>query len=171
MMTINDDSAKEEWISKSQKKRDCDALQKIGEQLIKLKADELASISLPEELELAILEARKLKSHSALKRQRQYIGKIIRTCDSEDIATQLNKVLHKNDTNTAQFKRIERWRDRLLENDKVVLGEIIDVHPQLDRQHIHNLVRQADKEARENKPPGSARKLFKYLRDLESQDA
>ena len=95
----------------------------------------------------------------------------MRSCDSEEIAAQLNSVLHKNDTNTAQFKRIERWRDRLLENDKDVLGEIINVHPQLDRQHIHNLVRQADKESRENKPPGSARKLFKYLRDLESQDA
>ena len=167
---MNDDSTEEEWISKSQRKRDCDALQKIGEQLIKLKADDLASILLPEELELAILEARKLKSNSALKRQRQYIGKIMRSCDSEDIAAQLNKVLHKNDTNTALFKKIERWRDRLLENDKNVLGEIISAHPQVDRQHIHNLVRQAEKEAKTNKPPSSSRKLFKYLRDLAFQD-
>jgi ribosome-associated protein len=167
MMKISsDDNTEEEWVSKSQKKRDCDAMQRIGDKLLKLKPDELALINLPAELEDALNEAHRIHSNSALKRQRQYLGKIIRNCDSEKIEKQLNNVIHRNDTNTAQFKKIERWRDRLIDNDTQVLGEIIQQHPALDRQHIHNLVRQAAKEESANKPPAASRKLFKYLREL-----
>lgn len=167
MMKISsDDNTEEEWVSKSQKKRDCDALQRIGDKLLKLKPDELALIDLPADLEDALNEAHRIHSNSALKRQRQYLGKIIRSCDSEKIEKQLNTVIHRNDTNTAQFKKIERWRDRLIDNDKQVLGELIQQHPALDRQHVHNLVRQAAKEESANKPPAASRKLFKYLREI-----
>jgi ribosome-associated protein len=162
----SDDNTEEEWVSKSQKKRECDAMQRIGDKLLKLKPDELALIDLPAELEDALNEARRIRSNSALKRQRQYLGKIIRSCDSETIEKQLNTVIHRNDTNTAQFKKIERWRDRLIDNDKQVLGEIIQQYPGLDRQHVHNLVRQAAKEESTNKPPAASRKLFKYLREI-----
>lgn len=161
-----DDNTQEAWISKSQRKRDCDSLQKISDRLLKLKPEELALINLPDELEDALHEAHRIKSNSALKRQRQYLGKIMRTCDSDHIENQLNSIIHRNDTNTAHFKKIEHWRDRLIENDREVLGEIIREHPSLDRQHVHNLVRQAAKEASADKPPVASRKLFKYLREI-----
>ena len=163
---MSEDDAQEDWVSKSERKRECDARQKISDRLLKLKPEELALIDLPTELEDALKETHRIQSNSALKRQRQYLGKIMRTCDSEIIEKQLNNVVHRNDTNTAQFKKIEKWRDRLIENDKMVLGEIIREHPELDRQHIHNLVRQATKEASVNKPPAASRKLFKYLREV-----
>ena len=159
------DNTEEEWISKSQRKRDCDSLQHISDRLLKLKPEELALIDLPDELRDALHEAHRIRSNSALKRQRQYLGKIMRTCESDHIKNQLNSIIHRNDTNTAQFKKIERWRDRLIENNKEVLGEIIQEFPELDRQHVHNLVRQATKEASANKPPAASRKLFKYLRE------
>ena len=161
-----EDDFHEEWISKSQRKRECEAQQKISDRLLELKPEELALIDLPAELEDALKEAHRIRSNSALKRQRHYLGKIMRSCDSEKIENQLNSVIHRNDTNTAQFKKIEKWRDRLVEKDKQVLGEIIRQHPGLDRQHIHNLVRQATKEASANKPPAASRKLFKYLREI-----
>jgi ribosome-associated protein len=160
------DKTDEEWISKSQRKRDCDSLQHISDRLLKLKPEELALIDLPDELRDALHEAHRIRSNSALKRQRQYLGKIMRTCESGHIENQLNSIIHRNDTNTAQFKKIERWRDRLVENDNEVLGEIIREHPDLDRHHVHNLVRQAAKEAAADKPPAASRKLFKYLREL-----
>jgi ribosome-associated protein len=163
---MTEDNIEEEWVSKSQKKRDADAQQKISDKLLRLKPDELALIDLPAALEDALKEAHQINSNSALKRQRQFLGKIMRTCDSEHIENQLNRIIHRNDTNTAQFKKIERWRDRLIENDKEVLGEIIQQHPELDRQHVHNLVRQATKEESTNKPPVASRKLFKYLREI-----
>lgn len=160
------EEAEEEWISKSQRKRDCDSLQKISDRLLKLKPDELSLIDLPEELVDALKEAHRIHSNSALKRQRQYLGKIMRACDSDIIEQQLNSIIHRNDINTAQFKKIEKWRDRLIDNDKQVLGEIIGQYPDLDRHHVHNLVRQAGKEASTNKPPAASRKLFKYLREI-----
>ena len=166
MILKTGDNTEEEWISKSQRKRDCDSLQHISDQLLKLKPEDLALIDLPDELKDALHEAHRIHSNSALKRQRQYLGKLMRTFDSDSIESQLNSIIHRNDTNTAQFKKIERWRDRLIENDREVLGEIIREHPALDRQHVHNLVRQAAKEASANKPPAASRKLFKYLREI-----
>jgi len=163
---ISSDDSPEEWVSKSQKKRDCEALQSVSDKLLELKPEELALLDLPDELEDALQEAHRIHSNSALKRQRQYLGKIMRNCDSSKIVKQLNAVIHRHDTNTAQFRKIERWRDRLVDNDKAVLGEIINELPDLDRHHVHNLVRQAAKEALAEKPPTASRKLFKYLREL-----
>ena len=83
------DNTEEEWISKSQRKRVCESLQKISDRLLKLKPDELALIDLPDELKNALQEAHHIHSNSALKRQRQYLGKIMRSCDSEKIQQQL----------------------------------------------------------------------------------
>ena len=164
-----DESLEEDELppSKSQIKRECDALQKIGEDLIALKNSELDEIDLPEELESAIHEARRLKSRSGLKRQRQYIGKVMRTIDHEAVTAQLNKIKHKHDTNTAAFKKVEHWRDRLLNDEHNALTEVINIYPNIDRQHINQLVRQATLEKKHEKPPAAARKLFKYLQEVE----
>ncbi len=71
--------------SKSAKKREYLALQKLGEDLISLKESDLIAIVTDEDLLEAVLEARQIKSHSALRRQKQYIGKIMRRVDSEPI--------------------------------------------------------------------------------------
>ena len=163
---MSDDENTHHWISKSQRKRDCDAQQKISDRLLKLTPEQLSHIDLPAELIDALDEARRIRSNSALKRQRQYLGKIMRTCNSAEIERQLDAVIHRNDTNTALFKRLEKWRDRLIDNDRQVLTEIIAQYPELDRHHVHNLVRQAAKEASANKPPAASRKLFRYLREL-----
>ena len=163
-----DESLEEELPpSKSQVKRECDALQKIGEDLIALKNSELDGMVLPEELDIAIRDARKLKSRSGLKRQRQYIGKVMRIIDHEDVERQLNKIKHKHDTNTAAFKKVEHWRDRLLDDGHAAVTEVINVYPNIDRQHINQLVRQAALEKKHEKPPAAARKLFKYLQEVE----
>ncbi|MCK5263097.1 MAG: DUF615 domain-containing protein [Gammaproteobacteria bacterium] len=165
-MNTEDEFEEELPPSKSQEKRDCDAQKKLGDELVKLKQEELNSMILPDTLLEALHEARRIQSRSGLKRQRQYIGKIMRQIDSDEIKKQLEQIRHKHDTNTAQFRKIEQWRDRLLLDDKTALSEIIDTHPEIDRQHINQLIRQAKRELQQEKPPASARKLFKYLRDL-----
>ena len=165
-MKTEDEFEEELPPSKSQEKRDCDALKKLGDELVTLKQEDLDTLSLPDTLLDALREARKIQSRSGLKRQRQYIGKIMRQIDSDEIKKQLEQIRHKHDTNTVQFRKIEQWRDRLLVNDKTALSEIIDTHPEIDRQHINQLIRQAKREQQQEKPPAAARKLFKYLRDL-----
>ena len=166
-MTIEDKQTEEQLPSKSQLKRDSEALQKVGEELVTLSSSELDSMDLPDVLNEAVRTARKIQSRGGLKRQRQLIGKIMRQIDSESVEKQLAIIKHKHDTNTVVFRRIEQWRDRLLANDKTTLTEIINIHPDIDRQYINQLVRQALREQKQDKPPASARKLFKYLRDIE----
>lgn len=156
-----------EWLpSKTQLKREAHQLVELGIEITQMKKADIDSLDLPDELYEAVTTAMKIRSGSGLKRQRQYIGKLLRNLDHDSIRARVETIRHRHDTNTAAFKRLESWRDRLLQNDKQVLGEILAAHPGLDRQHVHQLVRQAHKEAAAGKAPASARKLFRYLREL-----
>jgi len=164
---LNNDETDQLPPSKTRLKHEAHQLVKLGEAILKLKKDEIKKLNLPDELDEAIHTALKIKSHSGLKRQRLYIGKLLRNIDHEAIAIQLNKLKHRHDTNTAAFKRLESWRDRLVEGDNQVMSELFGHFPELDRQHIHQLVRHAHQEQKKNKPPASARKLFRYLQSLQ----
>jgi len=78
--------------SKSARKREVVALQKLGETLIALKESELRQIGLDEELLAAVLDARQMKSHGALRRQKQFIGKLMRRIDPEPIRAALTRL-------------------------------------------------------------------------------
>ncbi len=162
-----DEETQYDGPSKSQLKRDSQHLIDVGEEILKLSQEDIRSLQLPDELSDAVTTALKIKSRSGLKRQRLYIGKLLRAMDSEEIETQLRKIQHRHDTNTAHFKRLEKWRDSLIDNDRATLNEVISHYPEIDRQHINQLIRAAHQEKQKNKPPAASRKLFKYLRDLE----
>jgi len=100
--------------SKSQKKRMQTALQDLGEQLIGLSDDLLASLSLDERLNYAIQEARRMKSHEAKRRQKQYIGKLMRDIDQEPIQALLSSLKVDDRQQKRIFANAERWRDRLV---------------------------------------------------------
>lgn len=172
-MTSNENNNETEDLydgpSKSQLKRDSHHLVDVGEEILKLSKEDRESLPLGDELKEAINTALKIKSRSGLKRQRLYIGKLLRAMDSEAIEAQLRKIQHRHDTNTAHFKRLERWRDSLINNDKATLNEVITHYPGIDRQHINQLIRAAHQEKQHDKPPAASRKLFKYLRELEDE--
>lgn len=71
--------------SKSAKKREYLALQKLGEELIGLKESDLKQLELDVDLLEAVQEARTIKSHGALRRQKQYIGKLMRHVDPDPL--------------------------------------------------------------------------------------
>lgn len=165
--TGSNEDDKYDGPSKSQLKRDSQHMIDVGEEILKLSREDIQSLQLPDEINEAVSTALKIKSRSGLKRQRLYIGKLLRTMDSEDIETQLKNIQHRHDTNTAHFKRLEKWRDSLIDNDKTTLDQVISHYPEIDRQHINQLVRAAHREKQQDKPPAASRKLFKYLRELE----
>lgn len=78
--------------SKSARKREYLALQKLGEELLAVKEPDLLGIELADELLEAVLEARRIKSHGALRRQKQYIGKLMRQVDPEPIRAALARL-------------------------------------------------------------------------------
>ena len=156
----------DDWVSKTERKKECNDLQKLGEELITLKISELDSFDLPDTLYAAIKDAHKIRQHGALKRHKHFIGKLMRSVDAESIEQQLIKVRHKEDVNTARFQLIEKWRDRIIAEGDQALPLLMSEFPQLDRQHIRQLFRKARKEQENNKPPAASRQIFKYLRDL-----
>ena len=78
--------------SKSARKREYLALQKLGEELIALKQSELDSLPLDENLLEAVVEAQQIKAHGALRRQKQYIGKLMRHIDPEPLRLEIAKL-------------------------------------------------------------------------------
>lgn len=67
--------------SKSQRKRDAHAAQKLGERLVDMRESDLADLPLDESLRDAIATARRITSRGARARQLQYIGKLMRAAD------------------------------------------------------------------------------------------
>lgn len=78
--------------SKSARKRQYLALQKLGEELLTVRESDLLDMEMDEDLRDAVLEARKIRSHGALRRQKQYIGKLMRQIDPEPIRAALARV-------------------------------------------------------------------------------
>ncbi len=78
--------------SKSAKKREYIALQKLGEALITLKASDLDRLQLDDNLRDAVSQAKQMKAHGALRRQKQYIGKLMRHIDPEPIRSEMAKL-------------------------------------------------------------------------------
>ena len=159
----------ETLVSKSQVKRECLDLQELGEAMSKLEPSALDRIPMDEKIRDAIITIRKLKKGSALKRQVQYVGKLLRNTDFEPIRDAYVKVVNHYREDVKQFHKLENWRDRLVEEGDKALGELLDEMPQLDRQHLRQLIRQANKEKQKNKPPKSSREIFKYLRQVSEE--
>ena len=156
----------EELISKSQRKRDATAAQQLGKDILGLSPDAQNSIELPENLSKALNDARRIKKNSALKRQLQYIGKLMRHIDLEPIREQYLKLTNHYDKDIKALHHLEKWRDRLLAEGDKALEELINEAPDTDRQHLRQLIRQSAKETKLKKPPKSAREIFKYLKVL-----
>ncbi|CAJ0680775.1 ribosome biogenesis factor YjgA [Ralstonia mannitolilytica] len=163
---IGDEDDPDTPKSKSQRKREVNALQDLGTALEALPKDKLAKVPLPETLADALREAKRITSHEGKRRQMQYIGKLMRTLTDEDVEA-IRRVMATfvgaSKAETARLHAIERWRDRLIAGDDAVT-EFIAAHPDTDVQALRTLVRNARKEAQLAKPPKSSRELFQMVK-------
>jgi ribosome-associated protein len=155
--------------SKSERKRQMLALQKIGEALVSLSSPQLAQIPLEWPLNDAVHEARGLKTHEAKRRQMQFIGKLMRNVDVQPIVEALDKVQLKGQYSKAKFHQVERWRDQLIAQDDDTIQEFLTKHPLADNQQLRQLVRNAQKDVKEGKNSGADTALFRYLRSVIEQ--
>ncbi len=157
-------------ISKTQRKAEADQLQQIGKSLIALPDDKVKQLNLPEALYEAIVEAKRISSNGAIRRQMQYIGKLMRDIDSTPIVEQLAKWEGKNQEENARFHALERWRERLISeaatSSNDVLHAFVTQYPNDEIQRLRHLIRNAYQEQSSNKPPKSSRELFKLLREI-----
>ena len=107
----------QEWVSKTRMKKQMNDLQDLGVQLTRLSADTRKKIGLPEDLLEALLAHKKITANGALKRQTQYIGRLMRDVDPAPIEAYLAKLRGDNTAHNALMQRIEQARERLIEHD------------------------------------------------------
>lgn len=152
-------------ISKTQRKRESHSLQDIGEALVALSTERLEQLNLPQNLLDAVLDAKRISKFGALRRQMQYLGRLMRDVDAEPIRERLDAWKGQSAGEIAKLHQIERWRTRLLDDDQA-LGELADAHPGADIQRLRTLIRNVQREAEAKKPPKSYRELFQALREI-----
>lgn len=154
----------EDLKSKSQRKRDADALQTLGNQLITWSVDDLEQLPLTETLLQAICAAKSIKSHGAVRRQSQLIGKLIRSADHEAIVAAFAAMQAEDGAQTAEFHAAEIWRDKLIEGDSAVLSEFVRLFQPEDIQHLRQLIKKSKTAATDIKQKTARRALFRYIR-------
>jgi len=155
--------------SKSQLKREMHALQALGEEIVALPKDALKRMPMPEGLDEAVREARRITDHEGKRRQMQYVGKVMREL-TDDETSALREALEKhkgvNKAETARLHWIERTREQLLADD-AALTEFIRQHPEANPQEGRTLIRNARKEAQQGKPPRYFRELFQWIKNAD----
>src|SRR5450432_714903 len=164
--TVDTGETEEERESKSARKREAAALQDLGVQLSALPDQEIKELGLPDTLFIALRALRRLPSHGAQVRQRQYIGKLMRNIDPEPVLAKMAERKQRHDVEIRHFQQIERWRDRLLSDPAVALPELLEEYPNADRATLTRLLDKAEKERLEQRSPVGARELFAFLRQL-----
>ncbi len=157
----------EEELSKTQIKREADALKLIGRELVALSKKQLVQIPASELLFHAISVAHKISDkNEALRRQIQYIGKVLRNEDCDAIRTAIDKLNNKHQQLTHATQRLEKLRDELIKQGDSKITELLEQFPNLERQKLRQLVRQANKEMKAEKPSKASKDLFAYLKPV-----
>lgn len=151
--------------NKTQIKREIKVLNELGQELIKMPDSALKKVPLSDGMREAIKDGKRFQ-RGALQRQLRRIASLMQEEDVDAIQLELARQKQPSKQQTAEFHQLEQWRDRLIAGDDALLTDLIDQFPVIDRQHIRQLVRNAVNEQKRNKPPKSARLLFKYLAEI-----
>lgn len=131
-----------EYVSKSQLKRESHAIQDLGKRLAQLSADQLAQIPLDNPVLEAITLANRIRNkRSALKRQFQYLGKLLRNRDTDAIYRALETLDRESQQSMHRHHRAERWRDRIVEEGGEAIDALLEEIPLADRQKLRQLWR------------------------------
>lgn len=152
--------------SKTQRKREMEALQEVGKELTELSRDQLAKVPVSDRLREAVREMSRITKNEAKRRHLQFIGRLMRDEDVPPIQAALEALKGNSREENARLHRLEDLRARFIE-DETVLTEIGHAHPGADLTRLRQLRRNAIKEQAENRPPRSFREIFRMLRELD----
>ena len=166
----NDDESVEYYAirpNKTRIKKEIAGVMAMAEEICQLSPSQIAEFELPESIEQAILDAMKMGHNSARKRLLKYITAQLRNIDTEAVQEKLARMKNRSAHAVREHHQAERWRDQLLSDAGAhQLTQLMDEFPAADSQYIRQLQRNAQKEAKEAKPPKSARQLYKYLKEM-----
>ncbi len=164
-----------EEVSKSQRKREARDVFLLARELVEMKQSTLnniiSSVDLSEDIVFEIVKARKIKSHGARKRETQFLSKMLRHIESDSLHMAIAEPKEFAQIETRRQHRLEQWRDALIANGDQALHLLCQLNTEIDRQQCRQLIRNARREAEQNKPPASSRSLFRLLAAADKQQA
>jgi len=149
----------DEFISKTRRKRQMTELQDVGAELVRLSPELIKRLDLPESIRDAVLACKKLTKHEAIRRQKQYIGRLMRDVDAGPIIEQLNAIEAPSRKQTALLHLVEEWRDDML-RDPGAVERFGREFPHADVHKIRVLVSAAGEERKAKRAPRHFRELF-----------
>jgi len=154
-----------DFISKTRRKRQMKDLQDVGTALVKLSDEQLARLELPEPLREAVRECKRFTKHEAIRRQMQYIGRIMREFDAGPIVSQLSALAAPTRRQAALFHAAERWRQDMLADPAAIEGFLREF-PEADPHALRRLLAAAREEREAGRTPRHYRNLFHWLNAL-----
>ena len=151
--------------SKSARKREIAALQELAEQMAALSDGELQRLGVDGSLRREIQQVRSIRPSGARKRQLKHCVKYMQPEQLGEVRAYLADRHSQQVEANRRLHETERWRDRLAEQGDRALEELFARYPDLDRQHVRQLSREAARERETGKPAGAGRKLYRHLRE------
>jgi len=151
--------------SKTQRKRDVEALQQLGVELVQLNASQLAQIEMPEQLLEAVLEGQRIRDFEGRRRQMQYIGKLMRGIDPAPIRARLEQWNGVSREHTALQHLAEAWRGRLID-EAGALAAFGREYPACDLQKLRSLISSIERDKAAGRTLRNYRELFRAVRDI-----
>ena len=163
------DWEQEEFESRTQIKNAAQAVTDLGDRVAAMTDNEIKKLQFSEKFTEAIFLYKSMDHGPALKRQKLFIGKMLRQDEPLliEVKAKLAEAESKIKQQNAHFHKLEQWRDRMIEGGDDVLSEFMTHYSHADRQQLRQWIRNAQKEQEQAKPAKSAKELFKYLKALE----
>jgi ribosome-associated protein len=156
--------------SKTKRKQEADRIKTLAKTLLALSASKLQRIPLDPDMREELMDARKIRSNVARKRQMQFVAKLLRRTDTTPVLDALDAMENEGRLLTARHHRAEMWRDHLLATGDEGLSQLLTARHDVDIPAVRTLLRNAQREAAKGKPTTSSRTLFRLLRDLDEND-
>lgn len=152
-------SRRDDSPSRTRRKHAAESLQALGERLARLPPEVLDRLGLPERLRDALAELDRISSHEAQRRQRQFIGRLMREVDPEPLQAAIEEHDRPNREAARRFRSTERWRERLLSEGAPALQAFLAAHPAADGEALADALAAAG-----TGQSGAMRRLFRMLK-------
>jgi ribosome-associated protein len=156
----------EERPSKSARKRELLELQALADRMAGLSDKRLRALAVDERLREALTQLRAMRPSGSRNRQLKHCVKFMDPEALQQVIAYLDDRHSQQVAGNQAFHRVEQWRDRLVSGGDAALDAFLQEYGEVDRQHIRRLCRDAGREHETGRPPGAARKLFRYLREV-----
>lgn len=170
MYNFDDDSEEYTGKSRSQKKRESTAAQKLGTSLTALADADIKKLNIPAALADAIADWKKFPGYEAKRRQMQYIGRLMRELDVDELQERLDAFLMPSRAEKNLLHEVEKQRDTLITLEGAALEAELEAFAakiaKAPIAKLRHLVAAAQDERRKKRPPKAYRELFRLLKDL-----